>query len=308
VRLNWKGQSSLHNKVKQCRSKYKQHCYWKLKNYVPQASFLRVLRKYEAHHRQCTEGHPLAEYALKGLTPPSCKYLIWRDLDGKGNQLISLVSAFVYALLTNRVLLITRGANIQNLLCDPFDGSSWLLPEDFQDDRIRESSEMHGMFYDRVLNLSSTGKKEVIKVPPRLEMRLDNWQKPSDLRFFCEGEQNAVQRIPWLFYHSNEYSVPGFYYIKSFRIRLNTWFPDRAVFLHAGRYLLNPQNEIWDEITSLYRFHMADADRRLAIQVRAWGNEYNPIISDHILSCAQHAGLLPNSTASSRLPKVVRPY
>ncbi|CAM6125972.1 unnamed protein product [Calypogeia fissa] len=288
---------------KKCSSRYKQHCYWK-SNYHPSLSFLRALRTYEAHHRKCTEGRPLTDLAMRGSAPSKCKYLVWRDLDGKGNQLISLVSAFVYALLTDRALLITRGAELQHLLCEPFPQSSWLLPEDFPDDRIRESAEVHGVFYDRALNSlnSSTTKGKNFEIPKRLEAFMSNWQTPSDLKFFCEGEQKLVTKVPWVFYRSNQYSVPGFYFIKSFRSQLNAWFPDRAVFLHAGRYLLSPQNEIWDQIMNVYKSEMASADRRLAIQVRAWGNGYTPIISAHIHSCAVYTGLLPNLTSSSENP------
>lgn len=92
--------------------------------------------------------------------------------------------------------------------------------------------------------------------------------------------------------------MTGLYFVSSFRAQLNIWFPDRAVFLHAGRYLLSPQNDIWERVTNEYKAHMAAADRRLAIQVRAWSNAYTPIISEHILACAVYAGVLPNVSSS----------
>jgi xyloglucan fucosyltransferase len=61
-----------------------------------------------------------------------CNYLIMVDgAFGLGNHFLSLISAFTYALATDRVFLIDSRSLFAKLLCDPFPGSSWLLPVDF---------------------------------------------------------------------------------------------------------------------------------------------------------------------------------
>ncbi|BBM96876.1 xyloglucan fucosyltransferase [Marchantia polymorpha subsp. ruderalis] len=281
---------------KSCRSRYEQHCLWKSSNFRPTAEFLGVLRSYEEHHSRCVEGHDLQTALDQGSAPKDCQYLIWNDLDGKGNQLVSLVSAFVYALLTRRVLLITREAQLQHLLCEPFPSSSWVVPEEVPHVRHRAKEARHGTFYARALNETAQGRP--VTAPKHLVCFLSNLQKPDDLRFFCPGEQKLLEKVPWLFFWSNQYSVPGLYFVPGFRAKLNAWFPDRAVFLHAGRYLLSPRDEIWLRVMRIYTAHMAPADRRVGIQIRAWSNEYKPIITRHILSCAWFSGLLPNVSSA----------
>lgn len=51
-----------------------------------------------------------------------CRYILWSPMEaGLGNHMLSLVSTFLYALLTSRVLLIEPSpASISHLFCDPF--------------------------------------------------------------------------------------------------------------------------------------------------------------------------------------------
>jgi xyloglucan fucosyltransferase len=61
-----------------------------------------------------------------------CNYLIiFESACGLGNHFLSLISAFTYALDTDRVFLIHSRSLFAKLLCDPFPDSSWLLPVDF---------------------------------------------------------------------------------------------------------------------------------------------------------------------------------
>lgn len=58
-----------------------------------------------------------------------CKYLIWTPANGLGNQIVSMAATFLYALLTNRVMLVRFGKDKQGIFCEPFLNSTWLLPE-----------------------------------------------------------------------------------------------------------------------------------------------------------------------------------
>ncbi|KAK7294029.1 hypothetical protein RJT34_16912 [Clitoria ternatea] len=47
----------------------------------------------------------------------------------KGNQMISMDATFLYAILTDRVLLVKFGKDKHGLFCEPFLNSTWILPE-----------------------------------------------------------------------------------------------------------------------------------------------------------------------------------
>lgn len=57
--------------------------------------------------------------------------MVWISFSGLGNKILTLASTFLYALLTNRVLLVDRGVDMADLFCEPFPEMSWLLPLDF---------------------------------------------------------------------------------------------------------------------------------------------------------------------------------
>ena len=60
-----------------------------------------------------------------------CKYVLWISFSGLGNRILTLASAFLYALLTNRVLVVDPGTDMVDLFCEPFPDSSWFLPSHF---------------------------------------------------------------------------------------------------------------------------------------------------------------------------------
>ncbi|KAI9165867.1 hypothetical protein LWI28_021987 [Acer negundo] len=47
------------------------------------------------------------------------------------NNMPTVASAFLYALLTNRILLIEQKPDKVDLFCEPFPNNSWLLPMNF---------------------------------------------------------------------------------------------------------------------------------------------------------------------------------
>ncbi|KAK7850129.1 galactoside 2-alpha-l-fucosyltransferase [Quercus suber] len=50
---------------------------------------------------------------------------------GLGNRILTLTSTFLYALLTNRALLVDQGMDMADLFYEPFPEKSWFLPVDF---------------------------------------------------------------------------------------------------------------------------------------------------------------------------------
>jgi xyloglucan fucosyltransferase len=96
------------------------------------------LRRYEALHRKCGPGtlaynRSLAQLAASAhsLGVVECSYLVWTPSAGRnnlGDSMLSMASAFLYALLTGRVLLAHVADDMAGLFCEPFPGASWELP------------------------------------------------------------------------------------------------------------------------------------------------------------------------------------
>ena len=101
---------------------------------------LSKLRAYEELHKRCGPGtrpYTNAERLLKpkqigDLDSEGCKYVVLMEFSGLGNRIISIASAFLCAMLTDRVLVVEGGEQFDDLLfCEPFLDTTWLLPKDF---------------------------------------------------------------------------------------------------------------------------------------------------------------------------------
>ncbi|CAD5318571.1 unnamed protein product [Arabidopsis thaliana] len=98
-------------------------------------------RSYEMRHKRCGPGTKAYKEATKHLSHDEnynasksdgeCRYVVWLADYGLGNRLLTLASVFLYALLTDRIILVDNRKDIGDLLCEPFPGTSWLLPLDF---------------------------------------------------------------------------------------------------------------------------------------------------------------------------------
>ncbi|KFK40006.1 hypothetical protein AALP_AA3G317800 [Arabis alpina] len=93
-------------------------------------------------YKEATEHLVRDEYYASNSS--ECRYIVWIARDGLGNQLLTLTSTFLYALLTKRIILVDQRKDIRDLLCEPF-------PE--------YSDNLKNMFWERP---SSTG--EIIEV------------------------------------------------------------------------------------------------------------------------------------------------
>ena len=92
-----------------------------------------VLKEYSALHRTCMKSiRNVTEYFLSGATTSSCKFLIMEiEGVGLGNKVALLISGMLYAILTQRVILLNTNSLMPSTMCEPFLGSSWLLDVQF---------------------------------------------------------------------------------------------------------------------------------------------------------------------------------
>ena len=119
-----------------CWSESESHLYYRADG--PKASlYLRErLSAYENMHKKCVDilsNTPYLDPATSLHSPieggaeegNDCRYVVAGLKNGVGNQVLSAVSTFLFALLTNRTLLVRKSGVLEHL-CNPFPGSGWL--------------------------------------------------------------------------------------------------------------------------------------------------------------------------------------
>ncbi|KAI8022539.1 Galactoside 2-alpha-L-fucosyltransferase [Camellia lanceoleosa] len=288
---------------KSCLSRYQSASYHKYSSsHIPSSYLLSRLRRYEDLHKRCgpyTKLYNKTVELLKSgqaLGPTECSYIVWVSFSGLGNRILTLASAFLYALLTNRVLLVDGGNDIADLFCEPFPEKSWLLPKDFPVmNQFKSFDQNSSHCYGNLLknNIINHSKESL---PSFLYLHLVHDYGDQDKLFFCDQEQALLGKVPWLIMKTDNYFVPSLFLIPSFEQELGNLFPEKGnVFHHLGRYLFHPTNKVWGLITRYYQAYLANADERIGIQIRVFdiGTETFPHVMDQILACTLQNKLLP---------------
>lgn len=297
-----------------CISRYQSASYRKEMPHKPSSYLLSRLRSYEALHKRCgpnTGSYNKAVQQLKsGRRPTSldCNYVVWISYSGLGNRILTLASAFLYALLTNRVLLVDPGVDMVDLFCEPFPEASWFLPMDFPlknqfDSLDQKSPHCYGEMV-RKNNLTNSKQSQLSSF---VYLHLSHDYNDQDKLFFCNQDQDFLEKIPWLIVRTDNYFVPSLFLIPSFEQELNSLFPRKETVFHfLGRYLFHPTNVVWGLVTRYYQAYLANADERIGIQIRVFDTGTGPFqhVFDQIISCALKENLLPET---NRQDLIVRP-
>uniref|UniRef100_A0A2N9J4Y1 Fucosyltransferase n=1 Tax=Fagus sylvatica TaxID=28930 RepID=A0A2N9J4Y1_FAGSY len=161
---------------------------------------------------------------------------------GLDNRVLTLASAFLYALLTNRVLLVDQGKDMADLFCEPFPEKSWFLPVDFPlKKRFKIFNQKSPHSYGNMLkkNILNTSRESL---PSYLYLHLAHDYDDHDKLFFCDQYQTLLNRVPWLIMKTDNYFVPSLFLMPSFEQELSTLFPQRdTVFHHVGQHKVLPE-------------------------------------------------------------------
>lgn len=280
-----------------CISRYQYSSYHKNKPYKPSPYLITKLRSYEELHAQCGPQsssyrrsiHKLSRsHYMNDSETTSCKYLVWTPANGLGNRMVSMASAFLYSLLQNRVFLVEFEAEMDDLFCEPFPNSTWLLPKNFP-------HKNHWSQLPSFKNRVNSGEGKFI--PSFFHLDLQHGHGDDNLRHFhCTKILSSLEKIPVLILLSDQYFVPSLF-ISSFKEELNRMFPEKdAVFHHLGHYLFNPSNEAWGLITRFYQAYLAKADEKIGLQIRVFDHQQVPSqnIMSQILACTQNYNILPS--------------
>ncbi|XP_073010305.1 galactoside 2-alpha-L-fucosyltransferase-like [Typha latifolia] len=297
-----------------CLSRYKSALYHKASPHLPSSYLVHKLRTYEALHKKCGPNTPLYKKSIEQLKSGhsmelmDCNYIIWTPYNGLGNRILSLVSAFLYALLTDRVLLIHVTEDSTDLWCEPFPDTTWVLPSDFP---IKDLTKLHGGTKESYGNLlrdnkiSNNPKTVVVSLPSYIYLHLEHNYQHLDRLFFCDEDQMVLGKVNWLILQSDLYFVPSFFSIPAFEDELRWLFPARESIFHLlVRYLIHPTNTIWGMVTRYYDSYLAKSNERIGIQIRIF--QWAPIGSDdlinQILACSKQENLLPDIELENRNP------
>ncbi|KAF7005102.1 hypothetical protein CFC21_020249 [Triticum aestivum] len=303
-----------------CRSRYEFASYHDKKkkkkhtSHKPSPYLLAKLRSHEALQKQCGPGTAPYRAAIRQLKSgngivtsdsENCRYLVPISYRGLGNRMLSTVSAFLYAVLTERTLLVQH--DMAALFCEPFPRTTWLLPSSgwlgggFPLGHLKkygkDSKESLGnMLKANVLSVGDNGNASWSDSdrPPYVYLHLDGGYGFYDKLFYCDEQQRLIRGAPWLLMRTDSYLVPGLFLIPSFRDELERMFPEKDVaFHHLGRYLFHPANDVWRAVTRYYDAHLAGAGQRVGIQIRVF-TQNKPLqkVLDQVLSCVRREKLL----------------
>ncbi|XP_030473552.1 galactoside 2-alpha-L-fucosyltransferase-like [Syzygium oleosum] len=285
-----------------CLSRYQSVLFRKESKHKPSSYLISRLRGYEALHKRCGPHSKSYKRTLEMLKSghstgiSDCKYVIWISFSGLGNRILTLASAFLYAILTNRVLLTDPGVDMTDLFCEPFPEVSWFLPSDFPlRDQFNGLDQNSPHCYGKMLTSNTLSKLEI---PSFTYLHLVHDYNDHDKLFFCDEDQSFLQSIPWLIMRTDNYFVPSLFLIPSFERELDNLFPEREnVFHFLGRYLFHPTNSVWGLIRRYYQTYLAKADERIGIQIRVFDTGVGPFqhVLDQILACTAGENLLPRT-------------
>ncbi|XP_056843318.1 probable fucosyltransferase 8 [Raphanus sativus] len=310
-----------------CLSRYHhQSSLHKPSPYKPSKHLISKLRSYEKLHKRCGPGTESYKRATEKLgqdvyynhvsnSGDECRYVLWMlplSKLGLGNRILSMVSVFLYALLTDRIMLVAdQRSDTSDLFCEPFPGTSWLLPLDSPlMDQLDSFNKEYSRSYGTMLKNHAINST---RIPSQLYLYLFHDYGDHDKMFFCEDNQMIIGKAPWLVVKSNQYFVPSLWLIPGFQTKLIRLFPQKdTVFHHLGRYLFHPTNQVWGMVTRSYTAYLSRADERLGIQVRVFEEEgaSPPIkhVMDQIVACTQREKLLPEvDTRGSQVTTTEKP-
>ncbi|CAI0421275.1 unnamed protein product [Linum tenue] len=289
-----------------CESREQRSSYLKHRSPELPPYLLSKLQEYERRHRRCG---PLSE-SFNTTSPlgthndfsdgGDCKFVVYTPSQGLGNRILGLTSTFLFALLTDRVLLVDFSADMDELFCEPFPNSTWLLPGNFP----FRSDFYGGWFrdvysYGKLLEKKEKTDGDSSSSPALLQIFLQDKYNEYDKLFFKDENQGFVERVPWLVLIHDGYFIPCLFQMQSFRSELEKLFPDQeTVFHHLVKYLFSPSNQAWGQITGFYEAYLAKAEERIGFQIRVFEPKQTPFtaVMKQITSCTQkHRLILPQS-------------
>ncbi|KAE9584502.1 putative Type 1 galactoside alpha-(1,2)-fucosyltransferase [Lupinus albus] len=291
-----------------CISRFQSHLYRKVSHHKPSRYLISKVRNYEELHRRCGPNTIAYNKSMAYIENSKsnngdgtmCKYIVWSPTNGLGNRIISMAATFLYAILTNRVLLVRFGKDISGLFCEPFLNSTWMLPNNspfWKQDHI----ETYDSFLEKGRSKTNKTKEDL---PSALFLYHQYTKEDPENFFHCDHTQDLLRDIPLLIMQTDQYFVPSLSMITSFNLEINKMFPEKdTIFYHLGHYLFHPSNAAWGLITRFYKTYLAKAVERIGLQIRVFDPQVTTQkeIMDLVLSCTIKNKILPKLDTQNSL-------
>ncbi|KAL2642572.1 hypothetical protein R1flu_010159 [Riccia fluitans] len=261
-----------------------------------------VFEEYGKLHRACTTrvGDLEKYFKSENSSIPACKFVVAETHFGLGNKIYHLSSVFMFAVVTQRIMLIPETTSVPAVVCEPFPGSSWKMKPRFYE-QVKKARKTSLQFYDDVdLDMNKTSPLETYA------SAISNVWKPEP-RFWCDTEQNYLTRITWLTIDGCLLWAHKLWAIDMFRPALEALFPDRIVFTRILRSLMLPTNPVWERVLHVNEVYLRNANKQVGIQVRFLNGEKeytakNELINDRVTRCVWENKLLPEVCPSKKDP------
>lgn len=265
-----------------------------------------VFEEYSNLHRECLQQvGDIGDYFLEQNTSSGCKFVV-ADVSDKaefGDKMLVLASSLLFAILTQRVILIPGSTLVPSYMCEPFAGSSWLLESSSFPGRPSSSGQLwkldreifSGLDWHRSRCSSSRSAPES---PYAAGIATNQWQP--EQRFYCTDEQTVFSKSTFVYLSGFVYTIPKLFATPVFRPALEALFPDRIVLTRLLRSAFLPGNPVWKRVKGLHEGYLRPTDRLVGIEVRYHGNgmprykTMSEILNSRITDCLVQNDMLPS--------------
>jgi xyloglucan fucosyltransferase len=270
------------------------------------AAWQAVFREYTILHRTCTsEIRNVTEYLQERITRTGCKFMVCDATEGSGlgNKMLLITSCFLYAVLTQRIFLVPSSSLLCDIMCEPFEGSSWRIP----DGRVLGLGPSPNFFASVDSFLATRGDDLLLQqhsknVSAKVDMYAtdvsDDWFFQPENRFYCPTEQSFLSNVTCIGVVGCQYTIPKLFSMPTFRPTLESLFPTRMVLTDLLRSLMLPVDSIWHEVEKVEAMQPDRADRRVGVQIRYFRGveafeKLHQGVDSRIRQCFLENGILP---------------
>lgn len=255
-----------------------------------------VMDRYMAMHSRCTalEFDNITNIFNSGAVP-RCRYMIWGvEWYGLGNRLLSLTSAFIYAILSQRVLLIDY-PEWSSLFCDPLQGHSPTLISPKRPLK-RNLGVPYVRFRDAGCGFQKRNKEPKYCDTTILNLMMSQSSPINENEFHvCPSGVSRARNVPFIsIKEANQYFAVGFFLNPALAPVLDVLFPERNPFHVLSKYLFSPSDQVWDRVRHYLGSTLSPANRRIGVQLREFSNGYTEAFDLNIPLCiGRKAGFVP---------------
>lgn len=208
----------------------------------------KATHRYEIRHQ--SYDHSLFESVSRNETKNAVEdkhryiLVILDNFAGLGNRLLLLISSYLLALLTDRMIYVyTNEFSIDDILCQPFPKSNWILPNS-----VNWKQNVDGIFrlyfyHDREYESS----------------------KPVGFSNISDTTVGMGRKPIWVVY-GNQYFVPLLFMNPFLREQLISWFPDFKIASVLAPYLLHPSDSVWRNILDTLSINNGHGEDDIGLQ------------------------------------------